>query len=82
MTNDERPVGWECELCLFCIADEKIEAPDNLTCVRYPPSVFPIQNQHPITNKTTIGSINAQPQVQPKNWCGEYKNRSEIKINP
>ncbi len=60
-------MGKECSTCKFSKVDGV-----HIKCVRYPPTVVPIQSQNQLT-----GDVNMSVMVLPINvagdyWCGEY----------
>jgi hypothetical protein len=62
-----------CQLCRY--AKEGDVTPDlkrPLFCKRNPPLVLPVPTPH------GVQVLTLDPQVDPGNWCGEYKGRDQV----
>ena len=45
------------------------------TCVRYPPTVFPMQSQNQLTQEVSMSVTPLPIYVAADYWCGEYKKK-------
>lgn len=61
---------------MFSVPDESAADPKTRVCVRFPPSAFPTQIPHPITQQPTMATLALNPPANPIKWCGEFKNRT------
>lgn len=75
MSNDYRPVGWCCKRCLFSVVNQRGEDPKSNVCVRFPPSAYPTQMKHPITQQMVMATLNCHPPAEDDKWCGEFKGK-------
>jgi len=67
--------GQNCTTCLF---GRTVTEHTAIVCVRYPPSVFPVQKQNPISGRSQFGSMVAFPTVGSDTWCGEYRSKISV----
>lgn len=63
-----------CKNCKFA-GDEKA---DEIVCVRFPPSVFPMQRMNPLTRQPDLGFISIFPNCPAESTaCGEWIQRTD-----
>jgi len=68
-----------CQNCTHLYRDS--ETAKQGACRRYPPSVLPIPQPHPITGQMTMTLQSLSPPVTLDYWCGDFEPENEPPID-